>query len=306
MVTFSPLVDDTVATSKYSSRLGQSVELYVVHHTAGGTLESNTNALATNPNRLASVTYLLNTDAHLRGIVPEEYRPWTSGSGDVDRRAITQETINSGGAPGWPVADIQLEETAKLIADVAERYAWSKINRGNVIGHREVPAATACPGPYLFPRLDPIVARAVEIRGGATPKPSPAPKPTPAPKPGAAKIAEDGRWGGDTTGKAQVVLGTTHDRKVSGQPPANRSVLLAARNQSGWEWVERKGGSQLITEMMRIMQAAGQYRGKRDGWAGPEFASALCLRFNGKRDTRLDAPSLAVKRMQASLNEGKF
>ena len=306
-MTFSGLIKDNVATKKYSSRLGQKIEYFVLHHTAGGTLESNTKVLATDPKRSASCTYLLNTDGKYRGIVPEEYRPWTSGNGDYDRRAITQETINTTGAPKWEVSEKQIEATAAMLADVAERYNWPRItvrDKYGIWGHKDIPgAATACPGPFLYPQLEDIAKRAREIlkeRKGEAKDKDKTKKPVSKPK-----IAEDGWWGVDTTRAAQTVLGTPVDGEVSNQPKINRRVLKAAG--SGWEWTSNPTkGSALIRAMQKIMKEDGQYTGKVDGFAGSLFVRAFCTRFNGKPDTLLKGPSPAVKAMQWKLNSGKF
>lgn len=304
-MTFSGLIKDNVGTKKYSSRLGQKIEYFILHHTAGGTLESVTRELAVNPKRSASCTYLLDTDGTYRGIVPEEYRPWTSGNGDYDRRAITQETINTTGAPKWEVSEKQVEATAKMLADVAKRYNWPRITvRGKygIWGHRDVPgAATACPGPFLYPLLEKIAERAREILKDGKSKTEDKDKK----KPVTPKIAVDGWWGTDTTRAAQIVLGTPVDGRVSNQPRINRRVLKAAT--SGWAWTSNPaGGSLLIREMQKIMKEDGQYTGAIDGFAGPLFVRALCIRYNGKPDTELSGPSLAVKAMQRKLNSGKF
>ena len=306
-MTFSGLIKDNVATKKYSSRLGQKIEYFILHHTAGGTLDSNTKVLATDPKRFASCTYLLNTDGKYRGIVPEEYRPWTSGNGDYDRRAITQETINTTGAPKWEVSEKQIEATAAMLADVAERYNWPRItvrDKYGIWGHKDIPgAATACPGPFLYPQLEDIAKRAREIlkeRKGEAKDKDKAKEPVSTPK-----IAEDGWWGVDTTRAAQTVLGTPVDGEVSNQPKINRRVLKAAG--SGWEWTSDPAkGSDLIRAMQKIMKEDGQYTGKMDGFAGPLFVRAFCIRFNGAPDKELSGPSLAVKRMQRKLNDGKF
>lgn len=115
----------------------------------------------------------------------------------------------------------------------------------------------------------------------------------------------DGWWGKNTTRDLQRSRGTSVDAVVSGQPPANRSAMQAAT--SGWEWVQRKGGSQLITSMQQDMKAAGQYRSNIDGWAGPEFANGLERRHGIAPDRVLSGPSESVRRMQLSLAKtGRF
>lgn len=145
---------------KWSSRNGEKVSMVIIHHWAGtaGGIER----LVYSSDE-ASSTYILMTNGLLIGSVPEQFRPWTSGNSSYDRKAITVETQNVS-VNGYTVSDVQLEVLAKLIVDVARRYNWTSITRKNVLGHREVPGnSTSCPGPYLYPRLDAIVARANQL-----------------------------------------------------------------------------------------------------------------------------------------------
>lgn len=174
-MTFSPLCARSVPTKNYSSRQGNKVRRLIIHYTAGGTDESNVRLLSRSQDygRQASCTYVLQRNGALVGIVPEEYRPWTSGSFSADATAVTVETVI---APKGQATAAQMETLAKLAADLSNRYGWGPLNRTNVRGHREF-AATDCPGPYLWPRMNQIVERANQIRGGATPTPQPTPAP---------------------------------------------------------------------------------------------------------------------------------
>ena len=166
-MTFSPLTAYSVGTEKYSSRYGTPVSRLIVHHTAGGTNDGNVALLSTGA-RDVSANYCLLTTAELVGIVPEEYRAWTSGSPAADNPSITVETVNTSGEPDWLVSDAQIERLAQLAADLCVRYGWGSLDRNRVIGHRQV-AQTACPGPYLYPLLDWIVERGNMILAGEGP-----------------------------------------------------------------------------------------------------------------------------------------
>lgn len=171
-MTFSALATRILPTAKYSDRQSKTPTRLIVHHCAS-TSNGNAEYLASHTDQ-TSATYCLLTTAVLVGIVPEEQRPWTTGSYAVgstrvsyDNDAITVEVVNSTGAPEWAVTDAQVEMLAQLAADLSTRYSWGPLTRANVIGHREVNAShrTVCPGPYLLPRLDAIVARANAILG---------------------------------------------------------------------------------------------------------------------------------------------
>lgn len=57
-----------------------------------------------------------------------------------------------------PTAE-QVEATARLIADLADKYCIY-INRDSVVGHRQL-MATACPGEYLYNIMDTVVGKAI-------------------------------------------------------------------------------------------------------------------------------------------------
>lgn len=174
-MTFSSLASRAVPTSKYGTRGGAAVQRLIAHHTASTGDVGNVAYLSGDSGGTSSSYCLLST-GELVGIVPEEYRPWTSNAivggviYDNDSNSVTVEVVNIGGAPNWPVADIQVETLARLAADLSTRHGWGKLNRSNVVGHREVlPAGyTTCPGPTLFPLLDKIVLRGNEILSGKT------------------------------------------------------------------------------------------------------------------------------------------
>lgn len=169
-MTFSGLTTGTLPHhNKYTSRHGRRITRVIVHHWAG-TVGGDVSLAS--PGREASTNYILYGDGRLVGQVPEEYRAWTSGSWDADASSITIEVQNSTNAPEWCVSNQAIAKLTILIADVARRYGWGSINRTNVRGHQEF-AATACPGPYLYPRLGSIAANANALLKG---KPTPTPE----------------------------------------------------------------------------------------------------------------------------------
>lgn len=172
-MTRSALTAYSVPTSKYSSRQGYSPRRFILHHTAGGGNQGNINLLAHNDDYEVSCNYLSLNTGEIVSIVPEEYRAWTTGW-EADRDSITQETVNTGGAPNWPVSAQQIENVAQLIADCSRRYGWGRIAYGrNFFVHQNF-NATACPGPTLMGAITAIVNRANELLGetGWNPAPS--------------------------------------------------------------------------------------------------------------------------------------
>lgn len=119
-------------------------------------------------------------------------------------------------------------------------------------------------------------------------------------------IAVDGKWGGDTTYLAQLVLGAPYrDGEVSRQNPDHRSKLKGCT--LGWKWTGSDGrGSQTI----KLLQE--KWGAKADGVMGPDTANAM-IRYYMKKgsgatvcDGRLDYPSKTIKQFQRELNAGRI
>lgn len=171
-MTFSPLISGTVPhNGKYSSRQGRPVAKVVQHHWAGtgGGIER-----MSGPDE-ASCTYIITTDGRILGHVPEEFRPWTSGSFEADSDAITIEVQNTNGRvngsdddpSSWQISDAAYNSIIALLADVAHRYGWDGISSSNYRGHREF-SSTACPGGYLWSRMDETRAAAQALFSGGS------------------------------------------------------------------------------------------------------------------------------------------
>lgn len=141
---------------KFNTRDGTTITRVIPHHWAG---TSGGDVTLADPKREASANYLIFTDGTIKSQVPEEYRAWTTGSWAVDACSITVEIQNSTNGPEWRVSDKAIAALVNLIADIARRYKWGSVPAWRVRGHREF-VATACPGPYLFPKLGNIAASA--------------------------------------------------------------------------------------------------------------------------------------------------
>lgn len=212
-MTFSKLTTETRSTSQQSGRENTAIDMVILHHSATTNTE-NVLDMMTSGSRRVSANYVVK-DRRIVGVVPEEYRAWTSGSSSdggkgaaFDRRAITFEIQNERNGDPWPVSAESHETVAQLLADFHRRYGV-KLDRDHVVGHRELwtrwhaSYATACPGGL---NIDAIVNRAKELVAGATPA-----KPTPA-KPGGASSAPGfplpaGSYFGPKSGPAQSVSG---------------------------------------------------------------------------------------------------
>lgn len=182
-MTFAPIVDQIRESGQRGNRTG-SIIRFVWHHQAS-TNDDNTIGAMVSGSRQVSATYTVNSDnpgnrgwSRITGVVPEEYRPWTSNSALVDGRALTVECCNSSGDPTWGIADTSHEACARLAAYAFTQYGvplrriTSSSNTAGHIGHNELPAIftgesslypTFCPGNL---DIDRILARAQEIVNG--------------------------------------------------------------------------------------------------------------------------------------------
>lgn len=169
-MTFSKLISGTIPHhDKYSSRNGNPIARVLQHHhaTVG---EGGTNAL-TDPNAQKSVTYNIKSDGTIWGQVPEEYRPWTSGSAAADDPSITIEVQNVSEAvngndddpSSWKISQLAYNSIVKLVADIAQRHRFADIDVTTYMGHRQV-GQTACPGGFLWHRMGETRRLAKEYR----------------------------------------------------------------------------------------------------------------------------------------------
>lgn len=147
--------------TNYSSRQGNEIDRVVVHHFAGH-LDPDT-LLRVFKSRTGSCTYAIFRDGSIGYYTDEKYRPWTTSSWEIDKRAITIEVENDKLAPEWTISEASMQTLIKLLADICKRYP--KIGRLRYNGTKDGSnlhkhcwyANTNCPGPYLERRWVDIV-----------------------------------------------------------------------------------------------------------------------------------------------------
>jgi hypothetical protein len=152
-------------------------------------------------------------------------------------------------------------------------------------GHRDV-SQTACPGRYLYARIDDI-----RDGSGSTP-PSPGEPP---------RLRVDGFWGSTTTRRVQQELGTPVDGLVSSQSVAWRDGNPGLT--TGWQWVADAQGSRVIAALQRRI---GMDVALRDGKIGPRTVRALQAYLGTPVDGRISRESSAVMELQRRLNAGRI
>lgn len=161
---FSALITGTSGNAgQYSQRTGK-VDRIIIHHCASTSLFAVLDMMKYGT-REVSANYVIGNEGEIIGVVPEEYRAWTSGSASWDGRAITFEIVNETGAPDWRISDKAMAAVSRMLADISTRYGF-ELSRETVITHQELYTihgasyATACPGPYLQQRINDLITAA--------------------------------------------------------------------------------------------------------------------------------------------------
>lgn len=140
----------------------------VIHHAASTSLDS-IGQVFSQYGRGGSAHYGVG-GSQVHQYVREEDTAWHCSNWAGNSATIGIETTNSTGAPEWRVADDTLQTLIKLVAEIAKRNNLGKLwinpdaDFPALSGHKDwYGAATVCPGPYLYPRLQEICDRANEI-----------------------------------------------------------------------------------------------------------------------------------------------
>lgn len=276
-MTFSALISGTVPHhNKYSSRNGQPVVRVLQHHFAGFSDEPLTGTRVS-----SSATYIIYTDGTIKGQVPEEFRPWTSGSFEADGGAITIEVQNNAlqinnndNDPGsYTISDDAYNAIVHLIADIAVRYGWGAISDGTYQGHRQW-LATSCPGGYIWHRMGDIRAYANGAINGTT---QPAPVPITPPVEGKTiwQLADEVLAGLHGSGEARKnSLGGNYNAV---QAEVNRRLGAGPANVP----VQIKSIDQLVDEVIAGVHGNGADRERSLGARHAEVQNAVNARLGG-------------------------
>lgn len=149
-------------------RAGYKIKGIVIHH-AVTTNISAVDATFANPSRRASAHYTV-SGKEIHQHVSEANTAWHCGNWYGNHATVGIETVNSTLAPDYKVSDESLNTLIKLVADIAKRNNLGKLkidpkaDYPTLSGHKDwYGAATACPGPYLYPKLQYIADKANAI-----------------------------------------------------------------------------------------------------------------------------------------------
>jgi hypothetical protein len=164
---FSGVITDVDPNIMNADDNRKTIDRIVIHHNAGTSDEGARRTWYVSTGVGTSANYQV-TPTKIWGCVGEESVAYHAGKYSMNQRSIGIEHLNSTGAPSWLIAEETYKNSAKLIADICERYNIP-IDRKHIIKHSEV-YATACPGGI---DIDKLIRMAKEIKS-----PTKAVKPT--------------------------------------------------------------------------------------------------------------------------------
>ena len=132
----SPLVTYTKLSPNKTVMSNKKNTHIVIHHMAGIlTVEQCGNVFASS-SRQASANYGVDGKGHVGLYVDESNRAWTTGSREIDSKAVTIEVANDQTGGNWHVSDTALRKTIELCADICKRNGIAKLNyTGNKSGN---------------------------------------------------------------------------------------------------------------------------------------------------------------------------
>jgi len=163
---------------KWSGRGGKKPGFIIPHHMAGNLTVSQFYAIMAS-SRQMSPTVSVHTDGTVYAWVPEEMRPWTTGSYTADQDALTLEIANDEIGGDWHISDTAYDTAVAIMAEWCKRYGidpyWKPGAMGTIQEHKQW-ASTSCPGPYMSRKIESGQLEK-DIRIAMNPKP-PTPKPT--------------------------------------------------------------------------------------------------------------------------------
>lgn len=147
-VSGSSLVDQFVAasSSNYSdySRSGGDITTVVIHDTEGS--YSGAISWFQNSAAQASAHYVIrSSDGEITQMIQEEDVGWHAGDWTTNLHSIGIEHEGYASDPATWYTDAMYEQSAKLTADICDRYGIPK-DRTHIIGHAEVPGCSGSGG----------------------------------------------------------------------------------------------------------------------------------------------------------------
>lgn len=154
----------------YTGRNGYNVTHITLHIMVGHLI--GTDSVFTNSGSQASAHYGIGADGSIHQYVRESDGSWSDANYTSNNSTISIE--HEGGMAGVPCTQACMDASARLCADIARRYGWTRLwhdgLNGNIWLHREVPGTDhyGCPDRTVNGLdVDYIINKANEILGGS-------------------------------------------------------------------------------------------------------------------------------------------
>lgn len=119
------------------------------------------------------------------------------------------------------------------------------------------------------------ILESFEIKAGSSTGDQKPSKPSKPSEPTSVKLEVDGSHGPKTTKRKQQIYGTKQDGVISGQPSVNKEYCYALEKGGCVKWTSGEAsGSDVIRAEQRDLNKRGYYKGKIDGYQGPQHNEA--------------------------------
>lgn len=170
----SPLVTYTRISPNRTVMSNKKNTHIVIHHMSGNLSVETCGAVFAPTSRKASSNYGVDTKGDVGLYCPESDRAWTTGSREIDSKAVTIEVANDQIGGNWHVSDTALNKTIELCVDICKRNGIKELKftgdkSGNLHAHRWY-QSTDCPGAYLYSKFPYIASEVTKrLRGSIEP-----------------------------------------------------------------------------------------------------------------------------------------
>lgn len=165
---FSSLITDVDPNIMNGDYNRLPIKYIVIHHNAETSDEAARRTWYVSTGVGTSAHYQVTPDK-IWGCVSEESVAYHAGDYGMNQCSIGIEHLNETGAPSWTIAEATYQNSARLIADICQRYNIP-IDHKHIIPHKAV-SATACPGGIDIDKLIKM-AQEVAISKNATTTPT--------------------------------------------------------------------------------------------------------------------------------------
>ena len=144
--TLEPDVYKLVGPHRHTKgRAGRAIKYLVIHHNAGVNTVEGVWALW-EFSRAASAHYQIEPSGRIGQLVNDRDTAWHAANARANQESIGIEFSNSGGgAQGWPIAQLTLEEGAHLVAALCKFYKLGRPKWGKNMEPHSKFSSTSCP-----------------------------------------------------------------------------------------------------------------------------------------------------------------